>query len=342
MVGKDRQTRLFHQLIKQLQPEMRQAFLAGVAASRDRVDMQALIAALTRGDIEAAISALGLTNAAFYEFSATKTAAYAKGGALAATTVNGPVGGKVLFRFDMANPRAEAWIAENVAGAVTRITAETEAALRSVILAGYVSGRHPNSIATDIAGRMVAGKRQGGLVGLSGPQIGYVQSMRSRLESGDPKEMARVFGMTRRDKRFDRTISAAIKAGKPISKADISAMVQRYTNRLIAKRAEDIARTETGIAVMSARAEEWQQAVEKLGYPAQAVMKAWRHGGGVKDPRPHHVAANGKRVQGLNTPFTLENGAVMQYALDPAGGPAECVNCTCDTTFRMDHSWGLT
>ena len=119
-------------------------------------------------------------------------------------------------------------------------------------------------------------------------------------------------------------------------------MTQRYTDRLIAKRAEDIARTETGMAVMSSRAESWEQAAETLGYDASAVIKRWIHGGGAKDPRPHHVAANGMSVEGLDTPFILENGAVMQYALDPSGGPAECANCTCDTTFRMDHSKGVT
>lgn len=79
--------------------------------------------------------------------------------------------------------------------------------------------------------------------------------MRARLASGDPAEMAKVFGMTRRDKRLDSAIRKAIEAGKPVSAADIERMTQRYTDRLIAKRAEDIARTETGMAVMSSRAE---------------------------------------------------------------------------------------
>jgi hypothetical protein len=112
--------------------------------------------------------------------------------------------------------------------------------------------------------------------------------MRARLASGDPAEMAKVFGMTRRDKRLDATIRKAIEAGKPVSAADIERMTQRYTDRLIAKRAEDIARTETGMAVMSSRAESWEQAAETLGYDASAVIKTWIHGGGVKDPSPHH------------------------------------------------------
>lgn len=336
-----RQTVQFRTLIAKLTPELRKAFLAGVADLGDRVDMKALVAALKANDIDGAIAAMHITEGAFYQYAAVKTAAYAQGGALAATTINGPPGGGVAFRFDMANPRAEAWIAANVAGYVTRLTNEAKAVVRAAILEGYAAGRHPNSIAVDIAGRMVGGKRVGGLVGLSGPQGNHVASMRARLASGDPAEMAKVFGMTRRDKRMDATIRKAIEAGKPVSAADIERMTQRYTDRLIAKRAEDIARTETGMAVMSSRAESWDQAAETMGYDASAVTKRWLHGGGVKDPRPHHQAANGMTVEGLDTPFILENGAVMQYALDPSGGAAECANCTCDTTFRMDHSKGI-
>jgi len=345
-----RQTVQFRTLIAKLAPDLRKAFSAGVADLGDRVDMKALVEALKRNDIDGAIAAMHITEGAFYQYAATKTAAYAQGGALAATTINGPPGGGVAFRFDMANPRAQEWIAANVADYVTRLTDEAKEVLRAAILEGYTAGRHPNNIAVEIAGRMQGGKRVGGLVGLSGGvgpdgkltgQVAHVASMRARLASGDPAEMAKVFGMTRRDKRFDSAIRKAIEAGKPVSAADIERMTQRYTDRLIAKRAEDIARTETGMAVMSSRAESWDQAAETLGYDASAVIKRWVHGGGVKDPRPHHVAANGMIVEGLDTPFILENGAVMQYALDPSGGPAECANCTCDTTFRMDHSKGV-
>jgi hypothetical protein len=106
---------------------------------------------------------------------------------------------------------------------VTRITDEAKEVLRAAILDGYTAGRHPNSIAVDIAGRMVGGKRVGGLVGLSGGvgpdgkltgQVAHVASMRARLASGDPAEMAKVFGMTRRDKRLDSDNPQGNRSGK--------------------------------------------------------------------------------------------------------------------------------
>jgi hypothetical protein len=101
-----RQTVQFRTLIAKLTPELRKAFLAGVADLGDRVDMKALVAALKVNDIDGAIASMHITEGAFYQYTATKTAAYAQGGALAATTINGPPGGGVAFRFDMANPRA--------------------------------------------------------------------------------------------------------------------------------------------------------------------------------------------------------------------------------------------
>jgi hypothetical protein len=56
--------------------------LAGVADLGDRVDMKALVAALKVNDIDGAIAAMHITEGAFYQYTATKTAAYAQGGGL--------------------------------------------------------------------------------------------------------------------------------------------------------------------------------------------------------------------------------------------------------------------
>ncbi|MGA0540725.1 hypothetical protein [Neotabrizicola sp. VNH66] len=341
MTRPNEQTRLFRALIAKLDPEIRRAIMMAWDEIRAGIDWGALRDALSRQDTPAAIAALNIEPAAFELYRQAVTAAYSQGGMLAATTVNGPPGSTVTFRFDMSNPRAEAWIALNVGQRITRLAEEAIEASRSAILAGYQAGRHPNSIALDLGGRMVGGRRQGGVLGLSGPQTEYVLAMRARLESGDAAELRKVLEMSRRDRRYDRLIHRAI-AGERLAKADIDKLVQRYSDQLLALRAETIARTETGQAVMSARKEEWRQACEKLGYPLDAVTKAWRHGGGVREPRWWHIQANGMQVQGLEVAFILANGARMQHALDPAGGASECANCSCDTTFRLDHSWGLT
>lgn len=342
------QTRLFRALIDKLEPGLRAAFEQAVLELRSGIDWRALVDALARQDVDGAIRALKIDRAVFNAYAMAKANAFVEGGQLAAQTVNmpsgpsGPFGGSVSVRFDMSNPVAESWIAENVGGAVTRLTSEQLQSARAAILSGYGQGKHPEAIAGDLAGRVVAGRRQGGIIGLSGPQSELIGSMRSRLESGDATELKKILdGMSLRDRRFDHLIRASIESGKSVARADIDRMVERYSDRMLAKRANDIARTETGTAVMSGRAEEWRQACANLGYPVEAVIKTWRHGGGVKDPRWWHQAMNNKTVQGLNASFTLPNGATMQHALDPQGGAAECVNCSCDTTFRLNHAWNL-
>lgn len=337
-----RQARLFKDLIRKLEPDLKKALLQAIADIKAGIDWDALIEAITARDIDAAVAALGVDPGDFVAFHQAKAGAFTQGGVLAAQTINPAARGTVRFTFDMTNPRAEAWIRENVATRVVQVSEEVKAVARQVIEAGYGKGMHPRQIATDIAGRMENGRRRGGVIGLDSRLVNYRENMRARLLSGDNSELQKVLGMTRRDKRFDAAIHRAIETGRPIPRETVARMVARYEDRLIAYRAETIARTETGFAVMSGRMEEWQQAAEKQGLPIEAVTKTWRHGGGVKDPRPDHRAMNCTTVRGLNTPFVFPDGRELQHALDARGGVHHCANCSCSTDFRFDHSYGVT
>lgn len=341
MATKD-QTRAFRRLVESMVPELRAAFLEAIRLMKDGVDREALARALLERDIDAAVAALNIDPSAFTAYSQTTTAAYTAGATLAVETVNLPDNvGKV--RFDLTNPTAQAWLKENALDRVREeLVPEIREAARITIVEGYALGKHPDNIALDLVGRMSGGRRQGGVIGLDDYLQGHVRSMEARLRSGDPNELKKVLRhMSRRDHTLDRFIHRALETGKPIPDATIQRMLGRYTDRLAQFRAETIARTETGTAVMAGRRETWGQTLTKLGKPPEAVLKTWRHGGGVKDPRPHHQDMNGKTVRGLDTPFNLSSGASMRYALDPNGGAAECANCTCGTDFRIDHSWGL-
>ncbi|SNT19623.1 Phage Mu protein F like protein [Sphingopyxis indica] len=276
-------------------------------------------------------------------------------------TLTAPGGGELHFRFDMTNPRAEARIRTEAAARVTGYVDEQIETARRVIADGFARGDGPQNIATDIAGRInpISGRRQGGIVGLSDPQAGYVDSMRARLLSGDPDEMAKVLGsfdkdgkwkpgtgMTLRDRRYDGAIKRAIAAiakGKPnpLTRDKIDEMTAKYADRLLARRAEDVARTETAQGVMMARAEATAQALDRDALDDQAVEKTWRHLGGIDDARDTHLAMHGRSVTGLTMPFILPDGSVMQHAHDPAGGAKNNVNCRCGTDFIIDWSWGL-
>ena len=276
-------------------------------------------------------------------------------------TLTAPGGGSITFRFDMTNPRAEARIRTEAAARVAGYVDEQIETARRVIADGFARGDGPQNIATDIAGRInpISGRREGGIVGLSDPQAGYVDSMRARLLSGDPDEMAKVLGsfdkdgkwkpgtgMTLRDRRYDGAIKRAIAAiakGKPnpLTRERVDEMTAKYADRLLRRRAEDIARTETAQGVMMARAEATAQALAREALDDQAVEKTWRHLGGLDDARDTHLTMHGRSVTGLTMPFILPDGSVMQHSHDPAGGVRNNANCRCGTDFNIDWAFGL-
>lgn len=177
-------------------------------------------------------------------------------------------------------------------------------------------------------------------------------------------------GMTLRDRRYDGLVKRAIAqavaekkhaaavaqaeaAGLPpppaprkkkdasLTQADIDKLSGLYADRLLKRRAEDVAVTETAQGVMTARMESYAQALEKEGLPPEAVTKKWRHLGGVKDAREQHLAMAGKSVAGLNTAFVMPDGTQMQHSHDPKGGGKHNINCHCSTDFHIDFLWGF-
>lgn len=275
-------------------------------------------------------------------------------------TLTAPGGGEITFRFDMTNPRAEQKIREEGASRVAGYVAEQIEAARKVIGDGFSRGEGPQSIAIDIAGRInpISGRREGGIIGLSDPQVGYVASMKARLLSGDPDEMNKVLGqfkdgkwvpgtgMTLRDRRYDGKIKAAIKAvatGKPNPLTDdlVAEMTAKYSDRLLKRRAEDISVTETAQGVMMARSEATRQALDKSNLPGSAIEKFWRHLGSVRHARDWHLAMNNESVVGIDTPFHMPDGTLMLHSHDPKGGARNNVSCHCSTDFDVDWAYGL-
>lgn len=334
-------TRQIEQLLRRQEAALRRAFLMAVQDLRNQTQLTQLRNALRAGDIEAAIRALNIEPAAYATFAREIGNTYTQAGAVVAagTVWRLPDQSLAVVRFNVTNPRAEQWLRAVSSDKITRITQDTVAAARATINAGYAAGAHPNRIALDLVGRIGAnGRRTGGIIGLSEPQTRYVTSMRERLASGDPTEMARVFTMTRRDRRLDGIIQRAIDEGRPVSAANIEKMTARYSDRLLALRAETIARTETAMAVEDARQETWRQYRDRHGIPDNAVVKRWIAAGPAAggNERPDHQALNGTEVEGLETPFVMGDGVLMAHPLDPSAPVEHLVNCRCTYTTRVN------
>lgn len=295
-------------ILMELEPELAQALLDSFDGIRKGVDMAALRDAVERGDVAAVEATLNVDEGSFAPYALVATMIYMRYGmAFGPTLVRG-------FTFNPNTPVGQAVIADNV----QRMAEETRQMARDMVMAGY--------------GRREVAKRIRGSIGLSRAQQTYVENMRRRLESGDPAELRAILkGQTLRDKRYDPAIKKAIETGKKIPTRKVEEMTTAYTRKLIRKRAQDVAAAEAQQYAETAKFE----AAKQTGKP---VTKIWRHSRIWLRARVDHVYMNGKSVEGMETPFVMPDGVLMQYPHDPSGGARHNANCRCRAQYKIVRS----
>ena len=309
--------------------QLQKAFLNGASLISDQARVRALRDAISRGDYAAAMDAVNVDEAAWDELRVLLVQTYAEGGV---SEISG-MAYRDRPRWNSASPRAETYAREVIGQHITRITVDARDAVRWTIGDGVAFGRSVDRIALDIVGRVGANGRSGGIVGLNQMQAQWVANMRHWL-AVDP---ARALAYSKRDKRFDKLIRSAVD-GKPLTAAQIDNMAARYSDNLLRVRGLTIARTERGSAINAGRYEAWMQAADRAGLPYAAIWKEWRHSSRQMEPRLSHIAANGDRVQGLETPFNI-GGILAQYPHHPGLPASEVVNCGCTVRYGINRRW---
>lgn len=293
-------------IIRELEPDLRQALLDAFDGIRNDIDMTALRNAVERGDVGAVEDILEGDESWFSPYALAATTIFLRYGALFAPTIET----KLRFNAINAMPALQSVIAENVA----RMTEETRQMAREMVMSGI--------------GQRDVARRIRESIGLSVPQAGYVENMRRRLESNDPVELRAILkGQTLRDKRFDAAIKKAIRTGEAIPPAQIQKMTDAYTRKLRRKRADDMARAEVQQYAETAKFEAAKQA-------GGDIEKTWLHSRIWLRARPDHVMMNGEKVIGIETPFIMPDGIAMQHAHDPAGGAKHNASCRCQTRYK--------
>lgn len=326
-------------LLDGLEPELRRAFEDSIDNLKAGVRLAEIVDRLEAKDIEGAIQTLGIEASTYRPLKKEVDETFEAGGNEAARRVprvSEHNGSTALFRFDIEHPTAAQELRLYSSSLITNIVEDQRQAIRETLANGIAAGRAPRRTALDIVGRInrVTGRREGGIVGLTTPQARYVESMRLRLSSGDPKSLEKVFGMSRRDKRFDRTIMKAIETGQKIPVEMIERMTARYADGLLLLRGETIARTETMTAFNKGQMAAMQQAINEGRVSESLVVKVW-HAFVDKRTRDTHLNLNQKQV-GFKDLFQSISGAHMLHPGDPAGGPSEIVNCRCWMETKID------
>jgi hypothetical protein len=327
--------RLFEQLRAIHEPKVREAFIDSIRELVDSVTLRAVVERLERGDVNGALDALHLDADAFARLELAIQTAYNDGGQ--ATVDNLPLlrdpnGARVVFRFSVRNPAAELWLKLHSSQLVTAIVNDQRVALRTAFSDGLAQGQNPTRTALDVIGRVSrsSNRREGGVIGLTAQQERYVAAARQELLSGD----ANYFTRGRRDRRFDATIKAAMKDGKPLDADFIARATGRYADRLLQLRGDAIGLNETMTALARSRKDAIDQQIASGKIAAQDVTKVWKHTP-QEHPRLAHQAMNGQSVA-WGEQFVLPNGARLDFPHDPQAPASETLFCKCTYSIKVD------
>jgi hypothetical protein len=319
---------------------VRSAFMDAIADIVNDVVLKIVVERLERGDIEGALQALQLDSIAFAKLELKLVDAYNSGGMATVGSlpkVRDPQGGRVVFRFGVRNLEAETWLREHSSALVTAILDDQRVAIRFALSDGLAGGQNPRSTALNVVGRInrVTGRREGGIIGITSAQERYVANARQELMSGDPAQLRAYLGRERRDKRFDRTVLAAIRSGKPLNAETITRIVGRYSDRLLELRGEFLARTETMMALSKGRDDAIRQQIAAGKIRVEDVTKIWRSAGDNRVRHTHRVL-NGKKVP-MDGVFQSPSGATLRFPCDPRAPVSEISGCRCFVSYDIDY-----
>lgn len=317
--------------------DLRSAFIDAIQNVVDNAIIEEIIKKILNGDVEGAIQALGFSPAALRPLTVAIERAYEQGGVWTGqgfpkylNTSNG----KAIFRFDVGNPRAEKYLKDNSSSLIVRLTEDTRTNVRNILQRGVAEGRNPRNIALDIIGRIdrTTGRRVGGIVGLTPNQEYWVTNTRRELQTLNDN----YFNRELRDKRFDRTVSAAIRSGKPLTANTIEKLVGRYKDNALQFRGENIARTEALQSLNASEYEAIKQAVDMGSVRPQDITREWDSAGDSR-VRFLHKKMDGQRV-GIDEPFVSPSGARLMHPGDISLGAKgeEIIGCRCRVKTVID------
>lgn len=351
MARRPRQT--LDYLIDLFAPEIRDAFLASIQGIVDDAIIEDMITAIENGDPVAAFQALGFTPAAMRPITSIIERAFERGGVLTGQNfpeyMNTP-SGRTVFRFDVRNSRAEAWLRDHSSGLVTRLTDEARANVQTVLQRGMIDGRNPRNVALDLIGRVTKvvnpetgiaeNHRTGGIIGLTTGQERWVDNTRRDLINLDKS----YFNRDLRNKSYDAVVQRAIDEGRQLPASTIDKITNAYKNNALRYRGESVGRTE---AIQSLNRSEWEATMQAVDIGALRRQDVTRHWDSAGDSRVRwsHKAMDAKYQAtgvGIDEPFVSPSGAQMMHPGDTSLGAnaAEVVMCRCRVRMKVDFLAG--
>jgi hypothetical protein len=337
----------FDELLDTYPPRIATAFREAVESIKSSVVLKTIVARLERGDIAGAVAAVQFEPEAFASLELSLREAFNAGGmgmVQSLPSLVSPDGMRVLFQFGVRNLEAERLIREQSTTLVTNITEDQRQALRTVFETGLTKGQNPTVTALDAVGRVnrVTGRREGGSIGLTARQVDFIygeNGARAKLLSGDPDLLKQYLGLKTRDKRFDRSVTKAIREGRAVDAESVGKMISRLASNNLRLRGETIGLEETRTALFTVRDNAIRQQIDGGKIAAQDVTKKWKHSGS-EHPRLQHIElASQSREAGvpIDMPFIAPDGTMLMYPHDPRAPAKHRIGCRCRMEYDIDY-----
>ena len=312
-----------------VQARLTRAWLAMLEHVRELNSVKSIAARLTLGSheplvgVERAAGAFAAAVHAAYIVSGQGVARWLSEQVTKSATPSVTVEKKVIA-FDVAEPRAVKWAAQNALDKIREISTDQRDAIREILVAGARSGVGPADMARQIRGS----------IGLTAHQTAIVENYRRELEAG---QYAAALARELSSGHSDRAIAAAARTGTRLTAPQIDTMVERYRANWVGYRAEAIARTEGLRVAHQGNDEAIRQAVTGGDIEPGQIERKWIHSHRAKnkkDERTFHVSMH-NQVRPHGVPFTSGLGHALMYPGDPTAGPEETLHCRCVVSTRL-------
>ncbi|MFC3704479.1 head morphogenesis protein [Devosia honganensis] len=316
-------------------------WLDAIRSITSAVTLQALIAELERGNLDAAMRLLNIDADRFARFEAGILSAYNAGGIATVGSMpalRDPSGARVNFTWGVRNLPAEQAMRQHAASLVDDLVGEQLTVARSVLVDGLSRGQNPRQTALGLVGRVNrrSGFREGGVLGLTPSSVQTLDKIYGGLRAGDAQAMRDYLGYQLRDKRFDGHVHRALEQGGSVPAEAVDRIVTAYSNRALKYRADNLALTETNIALAKAKTDAFQQQIDAGKLDAQDLTKTWQRTVS-RAPRDGHLAMVGKTIP-FGEMFTLPSGHQCTGPHDPNLPASEIVNCKCLLELSVDFT----
>ena len=330
MVRKDAASRLAEvQLslaLKRYEPRVAAAFRAAVRLVQSEMSITQIADALRRGAVDEALrlaeaATLGSVMRGIGLAPGVRSVMDELTDALRAGAVTGqmqmPSRAGLQASLDLTNPESVRYLRDTVPVMIREIDDAQRMAVRAAALQGMTDGRPVINIARDI-------RRS---VGLTEAMGRAVTNFRHQLETGEMG--AGKAPWDRRLSAVERQQARSIFAAGGRRGAQVDALVGRYNDSLVNRRAQNIARTEVHRAYVEGQEELWRQATDRGLLDVTLTRRMW-----IVTPddrlRPDHRAIPGMNPDGspIGGQFQTPFGPVSS----PSDGVPELINCFLPST----------